>query len=122
MSQSTPATAELMIFSGRPNPQWSLSANQTQELLQLVEHAALGNTVNFPDGLGYNGYTVQLHDGRSPVTSLRVGKGVIEVVSTNQTTYRLDANRQVERWLLTSAQPHLEKEVYELVAKEMNRE
>jgi hypothetical protein len=54
---------ELDIFSGRPNPRWSLSESENAELARLIEslQPAASPPSLTPPGLGYRGF--RLRDG-----------------------------------------------------------
>lgn len=114
LPQTSQTIATLLLFSGRPNPQWVLSASQTQELLRRLEPLPLSTVEPFADGLGYQGYQVQIQSANAPLTVLRVFHQRVEVVQGDQTTYHVDAERQLERWLLLTAQPYIDKASYEL--------
>lgn len=60
-------TVELDIFSGRPNPRWTLSEAEEKELVNYI----LANPASIlPDTLGqaqlgYRGFIVRIHDTQS---------------------------------------------------------
>jgi hypothetical protein len=88
------ATVELDVFSGRPNPRWTLSAADASALRTRL--AALSGPASQPPdvGLGYRGLIVAI-DGRT----LRVFAGSIQ--GTAPRLSLADANRALERWLLS---------------------
>ncbi|HYI12422.1 MAG TPA: hypothetical protein VEK57_25435 [Thermoanaerobaculia bacterium] len=89
----------LNIYSGRPNPRWVLSEEQTAELRERLSAAADNLTADAPpgslQGLGYRGFEVRLHDDAPP---LHVHGGVVGTpgVSANLA----DDGRELERFLL----------------------
>jgi hypothetical protein len=58
---SSPASVELDIFSGRPNPRWELSPPEVRSLRSLQRFLRPTSTAPFePPGLGYRGFGYQL--------------------------------------------------------------
>jgi hypothetical protein len=90
---------EMDIFSGRPNPSWELSSEQTLELQQRVS-ALHRQTPPAPifDGLGYRGLVIR--DPSAPGSFLKVGFGqILQMKEGVQSIYR-DEGRTLEKWLL----------------------
>jgi hypothetical protein len=91
-------TVELDIFSGRPNPTWTLGPAQRTSLLSLLreanERAASPSVI---PGLGYRGFVVTV---TSPAGSeiVRVGDGSIEAAGQRF----VDSNRAVEEFIAAS--------------------
>jgi hypothetical protein len=93
---------EMDIFSGRPNPSWELSPEQTIELWQRVY--ALHQQTPPPhvfDGLGYRGLIAR--DPSNPGSFLKVGFGWILHVQDGvvESSYN-DEGRSLEKWLLST--------------------
>jgi hypothetical protein len=95
----------LGVFSGRPDPTWTLIPAQTIELRQRL--AALPLTDQpfddvewFPSG--YHGLTLLLPtvEGQ-PSQLVEVYKGVVRVEAEGQITRLADVDHALERWLLT---------------------
>jgi hypothetical protein len=92
------AVVTLNIYSGRPNPTWTLSPESTRELVEKVEALPATDTLPArPDGLGYRGLTVNL---ARPPMRIVVGGGSVARTSGGATTNLADTNRAFERWLL----------------------
>jgi heat shock protein HslJ len=114
------AQVTLDIFSGRPNPSWSLSAAQAQELRRVVD--ALPEVACRPpdQSLGYRGFVVVL--GQRPELSneyrLRSFAGQVRWGDPwdpqAPATCRGDVDRQVERFLLGSGKGQLSSDIYAL--------
>lgn len=67
-------TVELDVFSGRPNPQWTLTeqeAGRVEEMLRDLPPAEPGRAAMEP-GLGYRGFLV-----RSGARRIHAGSGVV---------------------------------------------
>jgi hypothetical protein len=54
-------TVRLLIFSGRPDPEWTLNDQETEQLLGLVRETLGREETNPPPrgGLGYRGFLVR---------------------------------------------------------------
>jgi hypothetical protein len=88
----------LDVFSGRPNPEWTLTANEEAEFIRRLASAPIKVTRApfLEEPLGYRGFRVRTaHVGRTP-TELRVYNGWI----TDRGQTREDVGRGMERWLL----------------------
>jgi hypothetical protein len=93
-----PATVIADVFSGLPNPQWTIAGDLVAQFQLLLANLAQfhGGLVPKPPGLGYRGLIVQFAPGDGPSESLLVWNGY--VLGARETW--LDPDRSVERWLL----------------------
>jgi len=113
----------LGIFSGRPNPSWTLTPVQDAELRQRLDALTLTDQP-FPFDemkLGYYGFALLLpaSEGR-PSRTVSVFKGIVRVETTGGPVTQLaDDDRALERWLLITATGHVEPDVIEAVRKEL---
>lgn len=116
-------TVELDVFSGLPNPVWSLSDDQTLELVRLLgDLPECDRPVSRFDGLGYRGFLVSLVAPESrTVTMLRAASGVVELGDDAGKTCYLDADHQVEKWLLESGHGILSEELYTEIWDTLNK-
>ena len=113
-AESTPASivpgpitnVSLGIYSGRPDPSWSLTEDESAELGRLV--GALPSTVGDPPhgGLGYHGFVLTTSGGPADGT-LVAYRGAIADLGSGPRTYLVDVDRTVERYLLKSGRSHL---------------
>lgn len=114
------ATVELDIFSGRPNPTWNLSEEQTRALMALIEELPPGTPqAESPQGLGYRGFKVSLALADIGPTTVRVHRGEVRYGPEEASVRRLDAGKRLERWLLATAREVLDPQTYELVSREV---
>ena len=95
-------TATALLFSGRPDPQWTLHAEQVRQLQALWLRLP---PVDMPPlavpALGYRGCALECAPGRH----WRAYKGVVDSAPTRASSleYRLDRHSTFERTLLMSA-------------------
>ena len=93
---------ELDIFSGRPNPEWTLTAAEAGELRALAAKLPLAAAAppRF-DGLGYRGIVAR--DPADPGWSLVAYRDTVRIDVAAGSEVRADPGRSVERWLLGTA-------------------
>jgi hypothetical protein len=93
-----PATVIADVFSGLPNPQWTIAGDLLAQLQLLLANLAQfhGAVVPKPPALGYRGLIVQFVIGDGPAENLRVWNGY--VFGAREIWF--DPDRRVERWLL----------------------
>ena len=94
------AVVEMDVYSGRPNPSWSLDAPDTESILLLLRAAVAASPVHSlaEPPLGYRGFIV-FHDS----ATYRVGRGHVEFAGS---TYR-DVDRAAEKRLIHGMPPEL---------------
>lgn len=98
-----PSTVELDIFSGRPNPTWTLTVPERRELgKRLQKLPALPTLPSVPDNLGYRGFLIHYPDATFKV---RVYHGIIFITRTEHTDANLDSHA-LENWLKEQARAH----------------
>ena len=107
---------ELDIFSGEPNPAWTLTQAERNAVLAELSHAEETGPQDMFDGLGYRGFVLSpAGAGHTPVVELRIRHGAIRYRAGETVTYWKDPDRRAERRLLSSARLHLEAKLYEHV-------
>lgn len=107
------AEVELDIFSGRPNPTWSLTDSQTASLLEMVDGLPRTESDAHSGKLGYRGMIVRLRGARAG--EIAVTAGVVALDSVRHA----DSDRHVERWLLETGRSFLDPSIYEIVEAEI---
>jgi hypothetical protein len=113
---------ELDLFSGRPNPGWELTAEQSAELVERLKGLPAAKEGTIRDGLGYRGFVVTTReDEASAFTTLIVSAGLVVARYPDGAEQRFaDPGRALERWLLGTAQGRLEPAVRALVNQELH--
>lgn len=110
-----PAEVELDIFSGRPNPTWKLSGEETSQLLSLLGNLPSTDARRQEPGLGYRGFVVSFRE-----STARIYGGTVERSAGESSEFFADKNRALERWLLKASGSRLSPDLYEIVAKEVS--
>ena len=120
--QNTPAFVELDIFSGLPNPIWSLPDAARKELLTRLARLASRPTTPYPGLLGYRGLLV--HFNLPPYgmpETVEVFQGAVCYDLGGTRTCQVDAGRKIERWLLATAdKSQVDGKLLEQVLSEMD--
>jgi hypothetical protein len=111
------AVVTLDVYSGRPNPTWTLSGAVAAELLARLQglEASEVSTPEF-DGLGYRAVRAELQEQAKCVAVLSAWRGVVTVEQAGQRFRYADTNRQFELWLVDSGTGHVPPEVLQYVA------
>lgn len=109
---------ELNIFSGRPDPVWSLSETERNRLEEILSGLSPGEVRELPEPLGYRGFTLRLTHADERVTEVRVYKGVVRMADGEAVTALADPGRTLERWLVTTGS-RLEPQLRTLVLNEL---
>ena len=93
----------LDVFSGRPNPSWSLTSEQQRELTERLEDLDPCAEQPEPPGLGYRGFELSAPaaaDGGQ--VRLRVFERTVVRVEGDRTTCYHD-DKGIEEWLIEQA-------------------
>jgi hypothetical protein len=92
-----PATVIADVFSGLPNPQWTIAGDLLVQLkLMLAQLSLAHGAVPEPPGLGYRGLILEFSPDEGIAGPLRVFGGY--VVGPHDTW--IDPGHALERWLL----------------------
>lgn len=115
---------ELDVFSGRPNPIWPLTEKEVIILSAMIDTLQKTSPTKPIDNLGYRGFIVHGFDTvTGSVTTIRVYKNTIVYETDNVThVYFTDVNRQIERFLLATAERYLDRELYSHMKIEVEKD
>ena len=99
ISKSSKYTAGVSVFSGRPDPTWTLSEEVGNELLRLFEDLERyeGSAISAPP-LGYRGAFLRDDAGNEWFAY----RGVVTLTSSHSSDARKDPSRQFERSVVAS--------------------
>ncbi len=113
---------ELDVFSGVPNPTWKLSAADTATLVGAISSLSETSPMSLPTPLGYRGFLVTLDEPESgSAATIRAYLGIVEY-QERETKYYADPDKQVERWLLDTARPHIDGKLYDSLLVEIGEQ
>jgi hypothetical protein len=98
-------TVELDVYSGRPNPTWSLSAAEAEQIAGLLKDLPR-TAAGAAEGLGYRGFVLRMSDPAGATSkSVRVSTGVVTIQQGDRAEHFVDAHGVEER-LLQQARDH----------------
>ncbi|WP_410657963.1 hypothetical protein [Amycolatopsis sp. lyj-112] len=109
-------TVELDIFSGVPNPAWTLRQAQAAEFQRKLEALPQASGGQIANNLGYRGFVT-----RTSAIAALVQNGTVQVTQDGETRYRTDSGRELERWLLQSGKPFVDPETFALAEREFSK-
>lgn len=108
------------IFSGRENPFWNLSINESEAFMQKFISLPEGNeNVSVEGGLGYRGIIItgDLLKDRC-IDAVRVFRGLAKAGSGGKVQNFSDPGRSLELWLIETGVNNIDRDLYQLVRKE----
>jgi len=109
-SASPGAEVTLGIYSGLPDPSWSLTGSQARTLAGMLDRLEPVEGQLPEGGLGYRGFAVELA-GSDMGEAVRADAGLVEVTRLGGTRLYQDPERSVERWLLETGRDSLTPEI-----------
>jgi len=112
------ATVEVDLYSGRPNPAWSLTPEEVAQLVKGVNGLAPADEVEPPSRLGFRGLRFRLYAGGREIASAESFDGHLRFQDPAGPRHLADPGGEVERWLLATGQGKIESQVYEALRNE----
>jgi len=100
-------TITLGLYSGVPDPTWTLTVSESTELYSEIATLAKVNGAAPTGGLGYHGFTIE-----GPEGTLVAYDGTVSPHPDTGGGHLLDPERVIERLLLSTGQPHLKPGEY----------
>jgi len=111
---------ELDVFSGRPNPTWNLSEREATEFQNRLAALPPAPPAERMPGLGYRGLVVRNAGGQvAGMDSIAVGDGIASSHSHARAHYFRDEGRELEKWLLSTGESHLDPALYQEIARQI---
>jgi hypothetical protein len=105
---------ELDIFSGMPNPSWTLTDAEGDELARQLSALQRTEAGELSGHLGYRGFILRVSGGASMQT-IHVQRGLVRFSSGTATSYARDEERALERRLVATGKPHLSEELFSML-------
>lgn len=112
------ATVEVDLYSGRPNPAWSLPPEEAARLVERIDGLAPADEAEPPGRLGYRGLRFRLSARGREIASGESFDGHLRLQDSAGARHLADPGREVERWLLATGQGKIEPQVYEALRHE----
>lgn len=105
----------LLIFSGQPNPEWTIDNESTQRsILDLIQHLPVRQPApEIPSKLGYQGCRFKI-DG----VQWSIQQGIVRQGQPGNLHFFADPDRQLEKAILRTAPPSYSALVDSLLASE----
>jgi hypothetical protein len=118
-SESMPARCEVEfdIFSGMPNPTWILTDAEADSFLKQVDALPRTSPRELSGNLGYRGFIVQCSQG-ADTELIRIQNGSVHISKGGTNVYAYDEDRELERWLLNAARPHMDNELLQIAERD----
>lgn len=113
-------TVTLQVFSGVPNPTWELTESQTRELskrLAALNTRTLSKPPGIAGGLGYRGFVVESSREIALDPFIYIHANVVDLARLSLNL--LDADEQLEKWLLDSARNAIDSDLRGFVKSEI---
>lgn len=100
---------EADIFSGRPNPEWTMNVEESAEFRRRLPalQPFHGKPNDAAPGLGYRGLTVRV-EGGVRLKTLHLGNGTARVGAEAWS----DPERSLERWVIGTAKGKIDDGVF----------
>lgn len=112
------ATVEVDLYSGRPNPSWSLTPDEVSQLVERVGGLAPAAGVEPPGRLGFRGLRFRLYAKGREIASAESFDGHLRFQDPPGPRHLADPGRELERWLLETGRGKIEPQVYETLRNE----
>ena len=109
---------ELDIFSGMPNPAWTLTNAEADSFVTQLAALPGAPASELSGKLGYRGFIVQCTQG-ADTQVIRIQNGAVHISKGATNAFARDNARQLERWLLNAGRPHLKNELFEMAEREI---
>lgn len=112
-----PPTVTLYLFSGRPDPVWTLTAEQTATFTERLAALPAGTPQAEPEGLGYRGLALQLAD-----QTIRLFNAAVRVEQNGQVRWLADPHQALALWLLATGEPAIGQDLVAMIQRELEAE
>jgi hypothetical protein len=97
---------------------WSLAGDEARRFVDQLAGLSPAEPAEFESNLGYRGFTAQVtSDAEQSVVRIQDGK--VHVMRGGKDHYYSDPKRTVERWLLRTGQPFLDRATYDAIENQM---
>ncbi|MBD1843927.1 hypothetical protein H6F89_11055 [Cyanobacteria bacterium FACHB-63] len=113
---------EVDVFSGRPNPEWTLAPQEANEFVRLFRALPrYSGEASVKEGLGYRGLRItkpgETIEGYSEI---EISNGLVVARQNSQFNQFADRDRSLERWAFQTGKGRLDETLYQQISKQMN--
>lgn len=98
------ARVQASLYSGLPNPEWTLQTPQLSELLKMLSELPASKDREPQQRLGYSGLRLELIQTNGESVAFRIHDGGIWMEEDVAVAYA-DKGRALEQWLIATAPP-----------------
>lgn len=121
MTEDTVVQAELDVFSGRVNPMWRLSADESSEFLKLFGSLPAAREGTIRSELGYRGIIVTTPgDTIAGFHSVVCSSGIVVGRSPGGEQKFTDRGRALERWLFHTSKGRIDEDIRAAVRQDLD--
>jgi hypothetical protein len=113
----TTVTVEVDIFSGMPNPVWTLSEAAAAAYLSKLSELSRTAARQRSGKLGYRGLVVRMPE--QPGRIVYIQDGVVESDDGTSRTFFRDQQRSLERWLIGTGEELLDRAALSAIDADM---
>ena len=96
------------LYSGLPNPKWTLQTPQATELLKMLSELPASKDREPQQRLGYSGLRLELIQTNGDIVAFRIHDGGVWMEEDVSVAYA-DKGRTLERWLIATAPPDVQQ-------------
>jgi hypothetical protein len=121
-ARMTTVEVEIDIFSGMPNPHWTLSEADTATLLSKFSELPNAEPSPRSDRLGYRGVGLIVRSAQGGASKVFVHNGVVETRDGPSVRFFGDPRRALERWLIDTGRSRLGPEVMKAIDADLQRQ
>ena len=115
----TAIEVELDVFAGMPNPTWTLSETDADVLLSKLSELKKTTARPRSTKLGYRGIVVRV--SQEPRREIYIQDGVVETIDQSSSTFFVDPQRSLERWLVETGKKFLSPEPLEVIERDLRK-
>lgn len=109
---------EVDVFSGRPNPHWELTEQESNEFVQRFQSLPPSSGEGtLKEGLGYRGLIVSVPGKEiEGFQEIVISNGLVVARRDNQPQKFVDKNRVLEKWLFQTGKGRLDNQLYRQIS------
>src|SRR5262245_58233351 len=106
----------LDVYSGRPNPTWTLADGAPAEFLRRLQGLEASKAAaRESEDLGYRAVSAEFQDQTKGAVSVKASHGIVTLDRGGRQSHYVDAGRQFESWLVGTGTAHLTPDILRYV-------